>query len=458
MRLEPPPTFPARASLAGFGTLVFAVTAALLAGCSGPAPQHHGSPGPTAPEVAGGHPAVDAAPASGLADGEFHLIVSGLRAGEQVQVEAQATDATGEAWRSDATFAADARGQVNLDHSAPLAGSYSGIDPAGLLWSMHPSNGTDPRLAFFVPPRPGWKVTLTVRAAGRLIGVIAVRRLMEGPGVSEHPVSLAGAGFAGDYFAPRATPSGRPGVLVIGGSDPGMQVPIDAAALLASHGVPALAVCYFGCPGLPANLDRIPMEYFVRALRWLAARPGVDPGRLWVVGISRGSEAALLLGAYFPQMVHGVVGEVPSDVVNEALVGFRPVDQSAWTLGGRQLPFTRQFGNPHPTDVPKAVIPVQRIAGPVLLIAAADDQLWPSPAYSQAIMDRLSAYHRPFPRRLLNLPDAGHDIAEMVPNLPAGTSTFFQGHIYSLGGTRASNQAAKVIAWNALLRTLAASG
>jgi pimeloyl-ACP methyl ester carboxylesterase len=115
-------------------------------------------------------------------------------------------------------------------------------------------------------------------------------------------------------------------------------------------------------------------------------------------------------------LVNGVVAEVPSDVVNEALAGYRPVDQSAWTLGGRQLPFTRQFGNPHPTDVPAAVIRVQRIAGPVLLVTAADDQLWPSPAYAQAIMDRLAHYHRPYFRRLLNLRDAGHDIAEMVPD------------------------------------------
>jgi hypothetical protein len=54
------------------------------------------------------------------------------------------------------------------------------------------------------------------------------------------------------------------------------------------------------------------------------------------------------------------------------------------------------------------------------------------------------------------LRDAGHDIAEMVPDLPAGTSTFFHGQVFSFGGTRASNQAAKVAAWNVLLQTLAA--
>jgi dienelactone hydrolase len=427
---------------------LLASAAVLLAACSGPAPPGHGPPASRA--------AVVAAPASGLADGPFDLTVSGLRAGELVRVDARATDATGEVWRSEATFRADRRGQLDVSRSASLAGTYTGTDATGLLWSMRPANGTDPRLTFFVPPDPGWTVSLTVRAAGQVAGVTTVRRLMTGPGVSAHPVSRAAVGFTGEYFAPGGAPARRPAVLVIGGSDPGMQVPADAAALLASHGVPALALCYFGCPGVPANLDQIPLEYFTRALRWLAGRPGVNPDDLWVAGISRGSEAALLLGADFPRLVHGVVAEVPSDVVNEALIGYRPVDQSAWTLRGHPLPFTRQFGNPQPTDVPTAVIPVQRIAGPVLLVAAADDQLWPSPAYSRAIMDSLARARRPFPRRLVTLRDAGHDISELVPNLPAGTSTFFQGHIYSLGGTRASNQAAKVVAWEALLQLLTA--
>ena len=72
------------------------------------------------------------------------------------------------------------------------------------------------------------------------------------------------------------------------------------ARMLAAHGYPALAVAYFGVPGLPQNLSAILLEYFERALGWLAAQPGVDPARLVVLGGSRGSEAAELLAVHDP--------------------------------------------------------------------------------------------------------------------------------------------------------------
>jgi dienelactone hydrolase len=57
------------------------------------------------------------------------------------------------------------------------------------------------------------------------------------------------------------TPYGKrvlPAVIVLGGSEGGTMR--DRAALLASHGYAALALAYFGAPGLPQELDRIPVE------------------------------------------------------------------------------------------------------------------------------------------------------------------------------------------------------
>jgi pimeloyl-ACP methyl ester carboxylesterase len=91
---------------------------------------------------------------------------------------------------------------------------------------------------------------------------------------------------------------------------------MSQAAVLASRGHPALAVAYFGLPGLPATLTRIPLEYFATALRWLARQPGVNSDRIIVVGTSRGSEAAQLLGVHYPDLVHSVVALSPSSVAN----------------------------------------------------------------------------------------------------------------------------------------------
>jgi pimeloyl-ACP methyl ester carboxylesterase len=47
----------------------------------------------------------------------------------------------------------------------------------------------------------------------------------------------------------------------------------------------------------------------------LALQPGVDPARLVVAGLSRGSEAAQLLGVHYPKLVHAVVALVPSNQI-----------------------------------------------------------------------------------------------------------------------------------------------
>jgi hypothetical protein len=76
-------------------------------------------------------------------------------------------------------------------------------------------------------------------------------------------------------------------VLVFGGSGGGLTTSM-AAALLAAHGYPSLALAYFKVAGLPQSLHDIPLEYFTSALRVLRAQPGVDPAMSWSPG-SRGA-------------------------------------------------------------------------------------------------------------------------------------------------------------------------
>ena len=119
-------------------------------------------------------------------------------------------------------------------------------------------------------------------------------------------------------------------MLEFGGSEGGLSVVMSR--VLAAHGYPSLALAYFKEPGLPQGLARIPLEYFATALRALRAAPNVDPRHVLVAGVSRGSEAALLLGVHYPQLVDGVLAGVPSSVAN---VGYPDTSSPAWTLAGR---------------------------------------------------------------------------------------------------------------------------
>jgi dienelactone hydrolase len=226
--------------------------------------------------------------------------------------------------------------------------------------------------------------------------------------------SLKADGFVGEFLHPAHTVPGRPAVLVLGGSEGGLP-DVLLPALLASNGYPALGVAYFAEPGLPQTLSRIPLEYFARALAWLARQPGVDPARIAVLGISRGSEAAQLLGVYYPNLVHAVIASVPSNV---AICSYPGCTGPAWTRHGQPLPYTREFDNPNPADDPAAVIPDQRIEGPVLLDSGEADQTWISCPYARAILSLLDAHHDHWAHVLYAYPGAGHPVGTFIPYEP----------------------------------------
>ena len=215
--------------------------------------------------------------------------------------------------------------------------------------------------------------------------------------------------------------------------------------VLASHGYPALSLAYFRDPGLPATLEDIPIAYFARAARLLAAQPGVDAAHVVVRGYSRGSEAALLLGELYPRLVHGVIVYSPSNRVNGGLGALGP-EGNAWTWHGR--------------PVPREVIPLDHVDGPVLAIAGADDRLWPMAGrWARQIMAELDVDHDRFLHQALVYPGAGHGVGTF-PYLPAGVRSMnpLAGKVFQLGGTRAADAAAQAQGWPKTLAFLAAIG
>ena len=282
-----------------------------------------------------------------------------------------------------------------------------------------------PRPDFFFPAVVGaGPVRLTLREGGRVAARAAVQRDVKRTSVR---VATLRGPLHGRYFATRSTRR-RAAVLVIGGSDGGE--PDGIAALIASHGYPALALDYFRGRGLPRELSRIPLEYFGRALRWLGRRRGVDARQLVVYGISRGGEGALLIGATFPRLVHGVIALVPSDLVNGAFGGV-----SSWTRHGRDVP-------------PYTPIAVQRIDGPILVASAGDDARWSSSVFTQQIEQRLAEHRFRFAHQRLDFAHAGHDVGTAVPYLPQSIDRVYW------GGTRTATAAARVVLWRAILRYL----
>ena len=381
--------------------VVLALSAFGQAGCGG------SNPGPVRGVVL-------ATPASGVFDEPVHIVVSHVGADRELTVRLQSVDATGVLFRAQATFRSNGARQVDLA-SAPASdgGFYAGVNPVGLIDAMQPaSGGTAPYRWKGASPQ---RFDVTVSEGTSRVASGGFTRREFAPGVSVRAESIAATGFYGQFWAP---PPGTPphaGVLEFGGSEGGLHGQLIGAAL-ASAGYPTLDIAYFGEPGLPATLKDIPLEYFARALRWLARQPEVLKGQMYVLGGSRGTEAALLLGAHYPTLVHGVIANSPSDVSHSSYPGG---GSAAWTLHGRPVPYTNGFTSPNvPAVDPAAAIPVEDIRGPVLLDCGTDDQVWASCAYALRIENRLTAARFAYPHVLYRYLGAGHYVNLLVPYQP----------------------------------------
>ncbi|HWD73057.1 MAG TPA: acyl-CoA thioesterase/bile acid-CoA:amino acid N-acyltransferase family protein [Actinomycetota bacterium] len=413
-------------------------------------------------------------------DEPFRLTASGLPPGEPVTIRAATRDGELREWASSATFLAGDDGTVDVSTAAPLSGTYSGVDPTGLLWSMQPVE-RGPRTFFVRRKAAPLRVRVTVDSGGRELASCEVDRTFGGECVVRRVVD--GRGLAGDLFFPTAG-GPHPGVMVVSSSDGGQ---LDhAASLLAAHGYAVLSLGYCGVEDRPAGLHHIDLEYFEQALEWMAVQPEVKGDRIIVVGLSRGGELALQLASMFPRIA-GVVAGSPCGI-RQAGIGKRNSDftKPAWIYGGTALPYVparfnlRRFfqfysvfvfrrplrlrpvfeGLLRKHDlVAAATIQVEGIKGPVLLISGTADELWPSERFAELVMARLREHEHPYPDEHVRYAGAGHfvcfpyalpSMAPMTRMSPVPVLTM------DFGGTAEANAASARDSWPEILRFLAA--
>src|SRR5580658_10142120 len=251
------------------------------------------------------HVRLDAGPAAAALVDPVHVSVSGLPPGGLVTVQARTLDAQRQPWVSAAVFRASAAGTLNLAAAVPVSGSYHTADAAGLLWSLHPAPGIN-QASSFNPSAAGFTVRLEVLTGGRVRATATLQRLQP---VTVSVQTVSRDGFAGLLYTSAAVRPGAPAVIVLGGGGGGYEV--LPALGLALAGYPALALAYFGEPGLPQCLCSIPLEYFSRAVGWLRAQPAGSGRPVFLYGPSRGPEAILLLGYSLTHLADGIVPAHP---------------------------------------------------------------------------------------------------------------------------------------------------
>lgn len=278
-------------------------------------------------------------------------------------------------------------------------------------------------------------------------------------------------GLVATYLRPKGE-AVLPAIIVVGGSEGGLRSAEGLAYRFAERGWGVLAIAYFGKDNLPPKLANIPLEYFDPAVKWLKRQPLLRSDELALVGISRGGELALLLAAHNPAF-NRVIAIVPSHVVWGPVGAFSDKSISAWTLGGKPLPYVPHVREPDYSAKPycgtpdfvadlrqsalaeAATIPVENIQGAILLLSGEDDQVWPSALMSRLAIKRLTAAKHPYRFEHVSFPDAGHLITpELDPGLIEAKHP--TGMVMAFGGNKRANRVAQEQGWTRIMEFLRA--
>jgi dienelactone hydrolase len=366
-----------------------------------------------------------------------------------VRIDAE-LELSGARWSCSGEYDADPAGSVHTATDPSTGGSYTGVDPFGLFWSVDATQRA--RAGSESPLRVGLSAT-----SGNDTAAAAYERGWLRPGVTA--VNVQEDGLVGRLYLPPG--EDLPAVVVLGGSEGGVPAP-SPTALLAGHGIAALALAYWRAPGLRDVMADIDVELVGRGCEWLRARAGVRDARPAVMGLSRGGELALLAAALMPDRVGSALSVVGSALPWGAL-GTGDDNEVCWRFGGRPVATMWEYdddadrGLRDEAMVAAAEIPVERVDGRVLLLSAEDDRMWRSSMLSEYAVRRARRVGASDRVEHVAYADAGHACGT-PPGfaIPAEVVHSLDDTPYEMGGTLPGNQAARLDSWRRTLEFLGA--
>lgn len=391
--------------------------------------------------------------------------VYNLPPSKKVKLSLNVIDAKEHSWNSYAFYISDKNGQIDLSTAASVGGSYLGIHPMGLFWSMKSKDYHQ------IATNKGFDTTITISIQEEILTQKSFYRQssrelnkLNIQGVQKRDSIIA------NYYLPHSNKK-LPAIIFLGGS--GGNFRQERTTLYANEGFAVLDLKYFKGEGLPDGIIEIPLEYVRKAHQWLMKQPGIDSTKIGIIGRSRGSELAMLYATKFN--VSFVISQAPSNVVwfgwedgksswaykNKPFTYAEYTDEDSERIelemkkNGEQYhdgpKFLSAFKNQHLINT--AAIHIEDIKCPILFISGKDDKVWPSTMMANMMVKRL--IEKNFQHEFIHLAyeDAGHNFAGGgqgcgIPYLPAEDYS----NSSARGGTDKGNALASINSWHQILK------
>ena len=352
---------------------------------------------------------LDIGPKQAMVDQPVHISVRGVAANDTVVLRVWTEDANGQRFDSWARFVADGNGAVDAALMRPLEGTYRSADAGGLLWSMRTPDARAYRIPSDTPE------TRYHFSADTAQGVVTASLTRTNPLARMAPETVSTQLVDAQFWLPPNGDEPLPAVIRLHGSE-GAFNPLRSA-LLASSGFAVLDLRYIDPTGLP-EIVAVPLETVMYGIDWLTEHPRVDEARIGVYGASKGAELALYAAAVDPR-IRAVAAWSPASVAFEGISIGALAPGSSWSWQGQPIAYAhyRMEGLKllrHSVRVifrtvsllslyelaldeapVAAEIPVEEIAGAILLLAGEDDRMWPAARMADALDQRLSRNNHP---------------------------------------------------------------
>ncbi|KAJ8358535.1 hypothetical protein SKAU_G00150600 [Synaphobranchus kaupii] len=420
-------------------------------------------------------PLLVATPTRALMDEPIMLEARHLTPHCPVTMRARMRCEDGDLWEALAHYSADGNGVLNLSRDKAQGGSYSGCEPMGLFWSLHPAPGEREGLRL---RKKNMETPYTVQvsllnghvtshgvrshdegqAKEEELASVTLERWYTAPGVRR--VEIREEGLVGTMFLPPG-PGPFPAVLDIWGMGGGLVE--YRAALLASRGMASFALAYFGHKDIPGPIDAINVgdDYFQAAFELLQNHPQVCGGRVAVFGLSYGVYLTLRIAAHLPVNprciigINGPIGSVSklSDVSGK-VVSFGKSNLFFSQVEHGYVEFREAS---HPAMLSSdSKIKLQNLHCPLLLFTSEDDQSCAVMENAVEIQERLQDADKSHLLTWVSYPGAGHLIEP--PYSPHARTSLWTMKPTKLmvcwGGHTAPHAAAQEDAWKKVLEFL----
>ncbi|NXM26647.1 ACOT5 thioesterase, partial [Oxyruncus cristatus] len=398
-------------------------------------------------------PSIRLSPATrSLFDEPLAIAVQGLGPQQQVTLRTSLRDETGELFQASARYQAGDDGELDLARCPALpGGSFSGLEPMGLLWALQPQ-----KPFWYMMKRDvqsPFLLQLEVfeghgKPPGRLLAQAQHERAFLRDGVRRVPVR------EGRIRATLFLPPGEdtfPGIIDIHGLAGGLFE--HRASLLANHGFVTLALAYYQYEDLPQNPTELHLEYFEEAVNYMLQHPQVKGPGIGLLGFSKGGELCLAMAAFLKNItaVASLNGPVTTTVIplrykDRIIPIWTAYEQRIKVTDSNILDCSDVLMDPFHTPGNRSLIPIEKAEAQLLFIVGQDDHVVKSEYYATEVCKLLQAQGKKN-FQILSYPGTGHCIdPPFFPLYPIGNHPLFHKRAV-LGGEFGAYSKAQVHAW-----------